>query len=262
MLNRSIIPAALAGLVLAFAAAPSSAPAQDLTRDEVLQQYYEAIGGLEQWQDVETMRATGQMTLPQGMTVPFRLYSKRPNKMRMEFDVQGMTGIQAFDGETAWMIMPFTGSSEPQEVPAVQAEELRRESDFDGPLMGWEEEGHEIELVGKETVDGTEAYRLDVTLQDGDVQHYFLDASAFVPIKVTGSRTIQGTTVEYSTDLGGYKAVDGLMMAHSIESQTPGAQGGSSITLDSVELGVTLADSLFAMPESDEGDEGDEGGSR
>ena len=34
-----------------------------------------------------------------------------------------MTVIQAFDGETAWMIMPFMGSTEPQQMPEVQAEQ-------------------------------------------------------------------------------------------------------------------------------------------
>ena len=38
----------------------------------------------------------------------------RPNKMRMEFTIQGMTGVQAYDGKTGWMVMPFMGKKDPE----------------------------------------------------------------------------------------------------------------------------------------------------
>ena len=35
--------------------------------------------------------------------------------------MQGMTGIQAYDGETAWGVMPFMGKSDPEEMAEDQA---------------------------------------------------------------------------------------------------------------------------------------------
>ena len=42
-----------------------------------------------------------------GMEVPFSMVFKRPLQMRLEFTMQGMTAIQAYDGETAWSVMPM-----------------------------------------------------------------------------------------------------------------------------------------------------------
>ena len=46
-----------------------------------------------------------------------------------------MTGIQAYDGETGWQIMPFAGSSEPEKVSGDELEQFMDQADIDGPLV-------------------------------------------------------------------------------------------------------------------------------
>jgi outer membrane lipoprotein-sorting protein len=104
--------AVLFALMCALVAQPAAA--QDLDINDILARYYEAVGGLDAWKSVESMKVTGKMSMRRGMEVPFTRLVKRPNKIRMEFTMQGMTGIRASDGETAWMLMPFRGESEPQ----------------------------------------------------------------------------------------------------------------------------------------------------
>jgi hypothetical protein len=159
-----------------------------------------------------------------------------------------MTGVQAYDGTTAWMIMPFMGSTEPEPMPADMAKDVIEQSDLDGPLIGYKEDGNQIQLVGLVDVEGTKAYQLKVTLKNGDVQNYFLDAEFFVPIKIEGSRTVQGNLVEFETVISDYKDVGGLMIAHSIESKPKGAPAGQAITLDTVEINPTVDESIFTMP--------------
>jgi outer membrane lipoprotein-sorting protein len=215
--------------VVALIAAP--AQAQDL--DEVLNNYYEAIGGLEAWQSVQSMKMTGKMMMGgMGIEAPFTVMAKRPNMARIEFVFQGITGIQAYDGETAWQVMPFTGNTDPEEV--------------------WEESGHTVELLGMEETEGTQAYKLKVTLNTGSVQYYYLDSEYFVPIRMEGVREVQGRTVEFETIVSDYKEVGGLMIAHSIEARPKGAPAGQAVTIDLVELDIEMADSLFVMPEKSE----------
>ncbi len=236
--------------VVALIAAP--AQAQDL--EEVLNNYYEAIGGLEAWQSVQSMKMTGKMMMGgMGIEAPFTVMAKRPNKARIEFVFQGITGIQAYDGETAWQVMPFTGSTDPEEVPDDQAEDLWETADVDGPLVGWQESGHTVELLGMEETEGTQAYKLKLTLNNGNVQYYYLDAEYFIPIRMEGVREVQGRTVEFETIVSDYKDVGGLMIAHSIEARPKGAPAGQTVTIDLVELNVELADSLFVMPPKSEG---------
>jgi outer membrane lipoprotein-sorting protein len=235
--------------VVALIAAP--AQAQDL--DEVLNNYYEAIGGLEAWQSVQSMKMTGKMMMGgMGIEAPFTVMAKRPNMARIEFVFQGITGIQAYDGETAWQVMPFTGNTDPEEVPDDQAEDLWETADVDGPLVGWEESGHTVELLGMEETEGTQAYKLKVTPNTGSVQYYYLDSEYFVPIRMEGVREVQGRTVEFETIVSDYKEVGGLMIAHSIEARPKGAPAGQAVTIDLVELDIEMADSLFVMPEKSE----------
>lgn len=244
MLKRAVAMA-LAG---AFAAAPAAA--QDMTLEQVLEKHYEAIGGLDDWKDLESFRATGMMSLPaQGLELPFTMVAKRPNKIRIEFTMQGMTGVQAYDGSTAWMHVPFMNQPEPQKMPEGMADGLKQDADIDGPLIGYEEEGTQLELMGMEETEGTQAYKIKVTRKNGDVHYYFLDAEHFIPIKIEGTRTQMGQEIQFETVLSDYKEVGDVVMPYSIQNQP----GGPMIALERIEMNVPVEDSHFSMPPKGEG---------
>lgn len=246
MLRRAV-PLALMALLPAWPAA-----AQEISLQEVLNNYYEAIGGLDAWQAVQTMKVTGRRMIMPGTEAPFSMTVKRPNKVRLEFTFQGMTGIMAYDGETGWMVMPFMGKMEPEPVPDEDVKDLEQMADMDGVLMGYEESGHQVEYVGVEETEGTPAHKLKVTLKSGDVQYYYLDSEYFVPIKVEGTREVRGTVVEYESILSDYKEVGGVMIPHSVDQRPKGAPSGQTIMLDQVELNVEVDDAIFTMPETTE----------
>lgn len=249
---RKLIYAFAAGAVAVGMALAGPASAQSL--DEVLDNYYEAIGGVEGWKDLQTLKASGKMVMGgMGVEAPFTVMTKRPGMSRVEFEFQGMKGIQAYDGETAWMVMPFMGSPDPEVMSEDMAQNVKEEADIDGPLIGWKEDGHQVELLGKESVEGTEAYKLKVTLKNGNVNHYYLDAEYHIPIKMTGTREMQGQTFEVETSFSDYKEVGGLLMPHSIAVQSQAMPGGNQvITIETIETGIPLEDSLFQMPETEE----------
>ena len=237
-------------LLLALAAVlVVPAGAEELTLEEVLANHFDAIGGLEAWKALSSARLTGTMTAGPGVEAPFTMTFKRPLKARLEFTMQGMTGIQAYDGETAWMVMPFMGQSDPEVMPEDQAKAMRQQADLEGPLVDYEEKGHQVELVGREEIEGTESFKLKVTLDDGDVRYEYLDSEYFVVIKQEGTAEIQGHKVEFETTLSDYKEVDGLLFAHSIESKPKGAPHGQVITIDEIEVDAEVPDDLFVMPE-------------
>jgi hypothetical protein len=235
----------LAGIALLALLAPI-ASAQ--TVDELLAKNYQAKGGLEKLKAVKSQRATGKMIMGPGMEFPFVVESKRPRSMRVRFEVQGMTGIQAYDGKTAWRSMPFMGKKEPEVMPADEAKMVEEQADFDGPLVDYKQKGHTVELVGKEQVEGADAYKLKVTLKDGDVRHYYLDAETYLEIKVEAKRVVRGTEMEGETTLGDYKEVGGLMIPHATENGVKGNPQRQKMVLEKVELNPEIADSLFAMP--------------
>jgi outer membrane lipoprotein-sorting protein len=245
-MKRSLI--ALAALLVLV----TPATAQEPTVEEILEGHYEAIGGLDAWEGVSTAKMVGTMSAPQGFEAPFTMMFKRPDKSRLEFTFQGMTGVQAVDGDVAWQIMPFMGKTEAEEMPADQAKLMKEQADFDGPLVNWEEDGNTIEYVGSEDMEGTQTHKLKVTLANGDVRHYYLDADYFLPIKVEAKTMIQGQEQEIEVIYGDYKEVGGLMMAHSIENKAKGQPAGQVITIQTAEVNIDLPDEQFAMPTAGE----------
>ncbi len=221
------------------------------TLDEVLAKNYEAKGGLDKLKAVNSVKVTGTMNMGGGMEAPFTYYWQRPNKMRNEFTIQGKTGIQAYDGETGWMFMPFMGKTEPEKIPDELAKNMEDEADFEGPLVDWQEKGHQVELIGKESIEGTEAYKIKVVRSNGNVSMIYLDAEYYLEIKEETSREINGQTIEAETSAGDYKEVDGLMLPHSMTTQAKGAPNGQAITFETIELNIELDPSLFLMPETE-----------
>ncbi len=152
------------------------------------------------------------------------------------------------------MIMPFLGKLDPEVMPDEDAKDIVEQADLDGVLVDYEPDGHQVEYMGIEDIEGTQAHKLKVTLKSGDVQFHYLDAEYYVPIKLEGTRQIRGTTVEFESILSDYKEVDGLVMAHSIEAKPKGAPSGQVITIDQVEVNIDVDDQLFMMPEKTEGE--------
>jgi outer membrane lipoprotein-sorting protein len=228
-------------------------PASALTLEEILEKNYEARGGVEAWKAVETARMSGTMKMMAsaagGLEAPFTIEFKRPNKMRLEFTMQGMTGIQAFDGETGWMVMPFMGKTEPETVAGEQLEQMKDQADFEGVLMGYEEKGHTIELLGEEDVDGTPAYKIQVNRADGNVDTVYLDVEYFIEFKTVSKRSMQGMEIEAATVMGDYKEVEGLMFPHSMEVSMGDQPPMQVITLDTIEINPAIDDDRFAMPD-------------
>ena len=236
-------------LCLAATLVAGAVGAEEMTLDELLAAHFDALGGVDKLQAVESAKFNGNMAMGPGMEVPFTMVFGRPMNMRLEFTMQGMTAVQAYDGETAWSIMPFMGKTDPEVMAEDQAKNIKEQADFDGPLMNWQDKGHQIELVGLEETEGTEAYKLKVALANGDVRYHFLDSEYFITIKQEGKTTMQGNEVEFETILSDYKEVGGLMFPHSIESRPKGAPSGQVITIETIELGVDVNDEMFAMPE-------------
>ena len=237
-------------LVLAAAVALCAVPAvaEEMTLDQVMDKYYEARGGLDKIKKVKSVRMTGKMMMGPGMEAPFVMSWVRPDSVRVEFEIQGMKGIQAADGESGWQHMPFMGQSAPQAMTAEELKSMQDMQDFDGGLVDWKAKGHKLELAGKEEVEGTQAYKLMLTKENGDVSTHYLDADHFIEIKSSTKANMGGMEVDVESTMGDYKEVNGLMFPHAMEQKPKGAPAGQAFIIEKMELDVAIDESVFAMP--------------
>jgi outer membrane lipoprotein-sorting protein len=251
MRANALLATAAGALLTVAALAPLRAAEATPTVDDIIAKHIAARGGKEKFAAVQTARVAGNMTMGP-MMAPFTMEWKAPNHMRMEFTVQGQTGVRAYDGTTGWMFMPFMGKAEPEKMAEEDTAGMAQDADFiSGPLVDYQAKGHQVRLVGKSEVEGTEAYELEITLKNGDVKHEFLDAESFLTIKEVTKHKQGDQEMEIETAVGNYKEVDGLMLPFSMTSQLKGAPagaGGQTITVDSYQFGAPIDESRFAFP--------------
>lgn len=237
-------------LSLCAAALLAAVSASAQTADELIEKNVKARGGMDKLKAVQTMKVTGKMKMGP-MEAPIIITKKRPSNFRAEFTIQGMTGVQAYDGSTGWMVMPFMGKKDPEQLSADMLNEVKEEADFDGPMIDYKSKGNKVELVGKEDVQGTPAYKLHITTKDGNESNVYLDADSFLEIKSDSKRKVQGQEMETETTIGDYKDTGGLLFPMSIETHAKGREGAQSITIEKIELNPAAVDaSLFKMPEA------------
>jgi len=232
----------LAGLVALAAPLPAQ------TADEIIAKYLTNVGGMDKIQAVTTLRRTGKIVLGGGFEAGVIQESKRPNKLRQEFVFQGMTGVNAYDGKTGWKIEPWQGKKDPEALSEEEMKQIVEDADFDEALVNYRQKGNKVELAGTEQVEGTDVYKLKVTLASGDLRYYYMDTDYYVPIKIDIKRMIRGAEQEFETTLGDYKAVAGWYLPYSIETTRKGSEDTQKITFDKIEANVPVDDGRFAKP--------------
>lgn len=218
------------------------------TADELVAKNIQAHGGMEKIKAVNTVSMKGRIYV-QGINAEVAEELKRPNMMRQNFTLQGMTQVQAYDGSSAWQIQPFGGKKDPELMGEDDSRDLIEQADIDGPLVDYQAKGNKVEYLGHDTVDGDDAYKLKVTLKNGDIVYYYLDPDTYLEIRTEKQLFIRGSIRETEQDLGSYKQVAGVYYPFSVEGGTKNSPNDHArITFEKIEVNVPIDDSHFKMP--------------
>jgi hypothetical protein len=216
--------------------------------DEIVNKYINAIGGLDKIQAIKTIKLTGKVTA-NGMDIPFSQICKRPQMVLMESTIQGMTMKQAYDGTQGWMINPFMGKKDPDVMSKDAEKAIKRNADFEGQLINYKDKGSKIELIGKEDLEGSQVYNIKLTDKDNDLTNFYIDADSYLLVKQNDKIKVDTKEITAESILSNYKQVNGVLFPYSIESKSPdNPMGNAKIVVDSIEVNMTVDDSIFKMP--------------
>ena len=141
----------LAALVLISTALNAQAPPAK-TADEIVAGYVKTIGGMEKLEAVQTLKKSGRYSFGSGTEAKYVEENKRPEMVRQELVLQGMTGITADDGKTGWKIEPWQGKKDVEPLGEEEMKSILEDADFDGPLVNYKAKGNTVELVGTVSV--------------------------------------------------------------------------------------------------------------
>jgi hypothetical protein len=258
-----------------------------LSAAQIVDKHVAARGGLQAWRAVQTLAVNGKLDAgtadsaersaklalqgvgasakraeraaaaesvkapaAQQVQLPFRLEMKRPRKSRLEIDFAGKTAVQVYDGQQGWKLRPFLNRDDVEPFTAEEAKSEEAKADLEPPLMDYAAKGTRVALDGVEQVDAHKAYKLKLTLKNGDVQHVWIDAQSFLDVKVEGQpRRMDGKMRTVWISQRDFRSVQGLMVPYLYETANEGNPRTHRMVIESVAVNRTLDDARFAKPQ-------------
>ena len=226
-----------------------AAQAHAVTAEELAAKNIEAKGGAAALDAVQTVRRSGKLVIGGGQFVLGVVDTrKRPDSIREEASLQGLTQVEAYDGKDGWKIDPFGGRKDPERMPADDLKGLIESAEIGGPLAGYRGRGDELEYLGTEDIDGTAAHKLKLTSKAGDVRYVYLDPDYFLEIRIESQRNVRGVKRTVVTDLGEYEKVEGVYWPFAIASGRKGDSDPAKVQYEKIEVNVPVDASYFAFP--------------
>jgi len=225
---------------------PALAGAQ--TADDIIAKSLAARGGLEKIKAVQTQRISGTISFGQA-DGPFVIELKRPMKLHMEVTLAGQKLVRVYNGKgTGWTVNPFAEDHSPRPMSEADLKNINDESDFDEPLVDYKAKGIQVELLGKEPVEGKEAFKIKMTRSAGESRTYFIDAASFQVVKWEGTTRIEDKDILVENYLRDYRDVNGLQFPFEIDSDSPDSPQQRKITIEKIELDAKIEEARFAKP--------------
>lgn len=248
-MKRLIITALLFLLIAPWGAIAQNAgpEAGALSLDEVLTKYYDAIGGLGNWEKVDTMVMEGNIHT-QELKIPTAAEYMRPDKCRVEYTIRGEVVIQAYDGRSAWEKNPHSGTPGAVKLDKGRTDYLADKCDIEGPLVGYKTKNLKVSLDGREEVGKLNTYKIRVDYPSGNVQYYFLDPETFRPVQAIGVFNVGGKSSAVKTRFDDYRSVSGLYVPFRLLFSKQDGAPTEELRVDSVVVNSGVAEKIFSMP--------------
>jgi outer membrane lipoprotein-sorting protein len=228
------------------------------TVDEIIDNYFENTGGVENWEKIEGIKMNAKVNQG-GMEIPLEIVQLKSGKMMTTINFQGQSIKQGvFDGEVLWSTNFMTQKAEKSDEESTNM--VKNEmNQFPDPFLNYKAKGFTAELVGTETVDGSETFKIKLTTTPNIIEgkevpsiaYYFFDNENFVPIQVQKEIPIgPGKGMVSEIKMSDYQEAGDVYMPFSMTQGVKG-QPGSPINMDKIEINPTVDDSEFTFPESE-----------
>lgn len=231
-------------LTLSMLLVGAAVGAKAQTLDEVVNKHITAMGGETKLKALNSQIAEGSLSI-QGMDFPLKVINLNQKAMRIEFEAMGTKNIQVITPKSGWTFMPVQQQQAPVDSDPADLADAQRDLDLTGELVDYKTKGHTAELIGKETIDGKELFKIKLTRKDASISNYFIDPSNWYVTKRTTNKSIQGQEIEIIENFSDFKkSGDGYVYAAAVE-QLP---MGMKINYTKVEINTPVDEKVFEKP--------------
>lgn len=223
-----------------------SLPGQEMTDPyEILNNYFEASGGLERLKAERTEYSEGSISIG-GMKGSIKVWTEKPDRSRVEAQIGPISMTQGDNGDLRWVL--DTNGKLQKITKSDETTLKRREVDRRIAQYEYADRGSDVfsvTLKGIEQVEETDCYVVNVANSiNQDHNTYYISVDGFRLEKRVASRGEQSA----DTYFGDYRDADGIMVAfysREIPHQTGQAQ---EIRLTRYESNPTIDPALFDPP--------------
>lgn len=213
----------------------------EITAQEVINKYLEAIGGNDRFAEVED-RTTIMRGTAMGQNLTILVKQKLPAKLYQEIKVGEMKQYVYFNGERGMMVI----GDKNIEIENKELEKLKIEATMK-LLLDPEAYGLSISLTGIEQVDSIDCYVVKMVLPSGLRWHQYYSVETGLKLKEIKELHTQQGLYEQESYYSDFKDVDGLKFPFKI-IQDMGMQK-LELNVSSIKLNAGLTDDIFEIPE-------------
>ncbi len=204
---------------------------EGMTVKDVYDAYIKAIGGEKAVKDINNISIKGSASV-QGNPIQFMRVETADGKIKEETTMNGMVlNKNVFNGESGYRSV--------QGQKMQYTEEDITEAEENAGLFIELKDNADAKLIGIESVNGEEAY----VVQESEDTKVYYNTNTGLKVQEVNTITQAGQTMTNTTQLGNYKAVDGVKVPHTL-SMSFGPQS-IEMKIDEVKVNQNLTAEEF-----------------
>jgi len=215
--------------------------------DDLLNKYVEALGGRPSLEKLQTRVITGTFVTRGNVTVPFTIEEKG-SKYRETAQLASGAQIIGFDGQTGWLL---SGANAAIDLDGFPLKLLTRLAELTRPLT-FKDRYQNLQSTRATLVLSPGATPISTNMIQGVpspnvTERFYFDAESGLLVRrqITTRTPLNGSLVE-TFDYGMYRAVNGVMMAHTIKRNNWAVL--DTFTITDVKTNTAIDDSRFMKP--------------
>jgi hypothetical protein len=232
-------------LLLSLTALLTVAMVNAQTADEIVTKHIDALGGKAKLSQVTSVYTESTMDV-MGNEASAKTTLLVGKGYRNESDFNGQQIINVITDKGGWAVNPFGGSPEPAAIPD-EMYKSGKDQIFIAPLYDYAARGGKVELLGKEKVGATEAFKIKYTNKDNAETTFYIDPTSYFITRALRKSNAMGQDITITTDFSDYKKTDaGLYYPYTTNLDM--GQFALKMSTKKVEVNKAVDPSIFEMP--------------
>lgn len=229
--------------------------AQAASVDEVIDRYFDARGGIEQFEKIENIRYSGGTYREPNyvndghaaMTVARPYYKLVGDKERPGVFMEGYDGSAWEWFEDPGVVLRTVGKA---------SEAIRHYAGVEGPLLDYRAKGSTATYKGAVEFDGRQAHVIELVRRDGHTEVFYFDDETHLLVASGMQAPIHafGLYVQRLTRISDYREIGGILIPFRfVTVEMPSLRVLDSMQWGHVDVNVDLPDDWFSPPDFERG---------